>query len=63
MGGLYSIIPLSWSHAAHGMRNEIVASEQKNEEYVPLTCCWDDGKRGRKQENEQRIITHEWPQA
>ena len=45
---------------AHGMRNEILASKQKNEEYVPLTCHWDDGKRGRKQENEQRIITHDW---
>jgi len=44
----------------HGMRNEILASKQKNEEYVPLTCQWDDGKRGRKQENEQRIITHDW---
>jgi len=42
------------------MRNEILASKQKNEEYVPLTCHWDDGKRGRKQENEQRIITHDW---
>jgi len=42
------------------MGNEILASKQKNEGYVPLTCHWDDGKRGRKQENEQRIITHEW---
>jgi len=42
------------------MRNEILASKQKNEGYVPLTCGWDDGKRGSKQENEQRIINHEW---
>jgi len=46
--------------AAHGMRNEILASKQKNEGHVPLNCRRDDGKRGRKQENEQRIITHDW---
>ena len=42
------------------MRNETLASEQKNEGSIPLTYCRDDGKRGSKQENEQRIINHEW---
>jgi hypothetical protein len=61
--GVYLIWEKRTNLNAHGMRNEIVASKQKNEEYVPLTCRWDDGKRGRKQENEQRIINHEWLKA
>ncbi len=45
---------------AHGMRNEVLASKQKNERYVPLTCRRDDGKRGRKQRKEQRISDLVW---
>jgi hypothetical protein len=56
---VYSITEGGLSHA-HGMRNEIVASKQKNERYVPLTCRRDDGKRGRKQRKEQRISDLVW---
>src|SRR5258708_13684225 len=42
--------------SAHGMRNEILASGQKNEKDVPLTCRGDEGKRGRKKGKEKRRI-------
>jgi hypothetical protein len=35
------------------MRNEILASKQKDERYVPLTCRRYDGKRGRSREKSQ----------
>ena len=36
----------TWKLPSHGMRNEILASKQKNEKYVPLTCRRDEGRRG-----------------
>jgi len=30
---------------SHEIRNEILASEQKNEKHVPLTYCQDNRKR------------------
>ena len=47
---------LARSHDAHGMRNEILASKQKNEKDVSLTCRQDEGKRGSKKGKEQRIL-------
>ena len=43
----------SWTRSTHGMRNEILASKQKDERYVPLTCRRYDGKRGRSREKSQ----------
>jgi hypothetical protein len=36
----------SWRPTAHGIRNEILAGEQKNEKHVPLTYRRDEGRRG-----------------
>src|SRR6266516_1615227 len=34
-----------WASRSHEIRNEILASEQKNEKHVPLTYCQDNRKR------------------
>jgi hypothetical protein len=42
----------------HGMRNEIIASEQKSKKYVPSACCGDE-----ERENASRITDLVWQKA
>jgi hypothetical protein len=54
------IIPgTDWSQDTHGIRNEIVASKQRDKKYVRSTYRWKEGERGTKKGKEQRIINRE----
>jgi hypothetical protein len=63
-GGVVSLVTLDIrSIEAHGMRNEITASEQRDEGYVPLTCRRDGGKREEARKHakkQQACLTKGW---